>query len=115
MMARLPRIFGMLAAAILLAGCSHPESLTVAPAPTLPPPSPIGMEQMPAEPPLPPGSSKQDCDPTASLRPFPTKAEADDANVSKTRFIAASSLIRAEASELGRPVMIAAPRSAANS
>jgi polar amino acid transport system substrate-binding protein len=85
MMTRLPRIrrsgspLGLLATAIVLAGCSHPESLTVAPAPTLPPPSPIGMEQMPAEPPLPPGSSKQDCDPTASLRPFPTRAEADAA------------------------------------
>jgi polar amino acid transport system substrate-binding protein len=88
MMTRLPRMpriqrarsaLGLLAAAIVLAGCSHPESLTVAPAPTLPPPSPIGMEQMPAERPLPPGSSKQDCDPTASLRPFPNKAEADAA------------------------------------
>jgi polar amino acid transport system substrate-binding protein len=85
MMTRLPRIrragspLGLLATAIVLAACSHPESLTVAPAPTLPPPSPMGMEQMPAEPPLPPGSSKQDCDPTASLRPFPTRAEADAA------------------------------------
>jgi polar amino acid transport system substrate-binding protein len=82
---RMPRIqragssLGLLATAIVLAGCSHPESLTVATAPTLPQPMPIGMEQLPAEPPLPPGSSKQDCDPTASLRPFPTKAEADAA------------------------------------
>jgi polar amino acid transport system substrate-binding protein len=85
MMARLPRIrragcpLGLLATAIVLAGCSHPESLAVVSAPTLPPPMPIGMEQMPAEPALPPGSSKQDCDPTASLRPFGTKAEADAA------------------------------------
>jgi polar amino acid transport system substrate-binding protein len=70
---------GLLATAIVLAGCSHTESLTVAAAPTLPPPAPIGMEQLPPEPPLPPGSSKQDCDPTASLRPFPTRAEADAA------------------------------------
>jgi polar amino acid transport system substrate-binding protein len=82
---RMPRIqrarspLGLLAAAIVLAGCSHTESLTVAAAPTLPPPAPIGMEQLPPEPPLPPGSSKQDCDPTASLRPFPTRAEADAA------------------------------------
>jgi polar amino acid transport system substrate-binding protein len=85
MMTRLPRIrragsaLGLLATAIVLAGCSHPESLAVVTAPTLPPPTPIGMDQMPAQPPLPPGSSKQDCDPTASLRPFPTKAEADAA------------------------------------
>jgi polar amino acid transport system substrate-binding protein len=85
MMTRLPRIrrvassLGVLATAIVLAGCSHTESLTVATAPTLPPPTPIGMDQMPAQPPLPPGSSNQDCDPTASLRPFPTRAEADAA------------------------------------
>ncbi len=85
MMTGVPRIqrarscLGLLATAIVLAGCSHTESLTAATAPTLPPPVPIGMEQMPAEPPLPPGSSKQDCDPTASLRPFPTRAEADAA------------------------------------
>jgi polar amino acid transport system substrate-binding protein len=69
----------VLATAIVLAGCSHTESLTVATAPTLPPPTPLGMDQMPAQPPLPPGSSNQDCDPTASLRPFPTRAEADAA------------------------------------
>ncbi|MDT5256094.1 MAG: polar amino acid transport system substrate-binding protein [Mycobacterium sp.] len=85
MMTRLPRIrrvassLGVLATAIVLAGCSHTESLTVATAPTLPPPTPLGMDQMPAQPPLPPGSSNQDCDPTASLRPFPTRAEADAA------------------------------------
>jgi polar amino acid transport system substrate-binding protein len=85
MMTRLPRIrrvassLGVLATAIVLAGCGHTESLTVITAPTLPPPSPIGMDQMPAQPPLPPGSSNQDCDPTAGLRPFPTRAEADAA------------------------------------
>ena len=54
MMPRLPRMpricrpgsyLGMLATAILLAGCSHPESLTMATVPTLPPPTPAGMEQ----------------------------------------------------------------------
>jgi polar amino acid transport system substrate-binding protein len=88
MMIRLPRMpriqrarsrVGALATAVVLAGCSHAESLTVATAPTLPPPTPIGMEQMPPAPPLPPNNSGQDCDVTASLRPFGTKAEADAA------------------------------------
>jgi polar amino acid transport system substrate-binding protein len=88
MMARRPRMpriararacLGLLATAIVLAGCSHPEPLAVVTVPTLPPPAPMGMEQLPAEPALPPGSSKQDCDPTVSLRPFGTKAEADAA------------------------------------
>ncbi|HSS25105.1 MAG TPA: glutamate ABC transporter substrate-binding protein [Mycobacterium sp.] len=73
------RVCSVLATSIVLAGCSHTESLTVATAPTLPPPTPVGMNQMPPEPPLPQDDSSQDCNPTASLRPFPTKAEADAA------------------------------------
>jgi polar amino acid transport system substrate-binding protein len=81
-MVRLPRarrVCGALATSIVLAGCSHAESLTVAAVPTLPPPTPVGMDQMAPQPPLPADDSSQDCDPTASLRPFPTKAEADAA------------------------------------
>jgi polar amino acid transport system substrate-binding protein len=81
-MNRLPRICracAVLATAIMLAGCGRTESLTVATAPTLPPPTPVGMEQLSAEPPLPPDDSGQDCNATASLRPFGTKAEADAA------------------------------------
>jgi polar amino acid transport system substrate-binding protein len=81
-MTRLPRVRragAVLAAAIVLAGCGQTESLTVATAPTLPPPTPVGMDQMSAQPPLPPDDSSQDCNVTASLRPFPTKAEADAA------------------------------------
>ncbi|HEV7360981.1 MAG TPA: glutamate ABC transporter substrate-binding protein [Mycobacterium sp.] len=81
-MNRLPRIrraCAVLATAIVLAGCGRTESLTVATAPTLPPPTPVGMEQLSAKPPLPPDDSGQDCNATASLRPFPTKAEADAA------------------------------------
>ena len=81
-MTRLPRVRragAVLAAAIVLAGCGHTESLTVATAPTLPPPTPVGMDQMSAQPPLPPDDSSQDCNVTASLRPVPTKAEADAA------------------------------------
>jgi polar amino acid transport system substrate-binding protein len=81
-MTRLPRVrraCGVLATAIAVAGCGHTESLTVATVPTLPPPTPVGMEQMPPQPPLPPGNSTEDCNPTASLRPFPTKEQADAA------------------------------------
>jgi len=70
---------GALAATVVLAGCGHSESLTVATVPTLPPPTPSGMQQMSPEPPLPPDTTSQDCNPTASLRPFATKAEADAA------------------------------------
>ncbi|ORJ61090.1 glutamate ABC transporter substrate-binding protein [Mycobacterium simiae] len=82
-MNRLPRTRRACAAlgtAVLLAGCGHTESLTVATAPTLPPPTPVGMQQLPPAPPLPPDAAAQeDCNATASLRPFATKAEADAA------------------------------------
>ncbi|WP_301145745.1 glutamate ABC transporter substrate-binding protein [Mycobacterium simiae] len=82
-MNRLPRTRRACAAlgtAVLLAGCGHTESLTVATAPTLPPPTPVGMQQLPPAPPLPPDAAAQeDCNATASLGPFATKAEADAA------------------------------------
>ncbi|OBA80495.1 ABC transporter substrate-binding protein [Mycobacterium sp. 1164966.3] len=67
------------AAAVMLAGCAHPAPPKVAPVPTLPRPTPVGMEEMPPESPLPPDTASEDCNPTASLRPFPNKAEADAA------------------------------------
>jgi len=76
---RLRRVCRVLATAVVLAGCSHTESLTVATAPTLPPPTPVGMDQLPPQPPLPRDDSTENCNPTASLRPFATKAEADAA------------------------------------
>jgi polar amino acid transport system substrate-binding protein len=63
----------------LLAGCSHPAPMTVMPAPTLPPPTPAGMQELPPQQPRPPDHNSDDCDRTASLRPFPTKDEADAA------------------------------------
>jgi polar amino acid transport system substrate-binding protein len=81
-MVRLPgirRVCSVLATSIVLAGCSHTESLRVTTAPTLPPPTPVGMDQLPPEPPLPQDDSSQNCNPTASLRPFATRAEADAA------------------------------------
>lgn len=81
-MKRLPRVRRaaiLLALAVVLAGCGHSEPLKMETTPTLPLPTPVGMEVMPVAPPLPPDNSSQDCNPTASLRPFPTKAEADAA------------------------------------
>lgn len=76
---RIQRACSVLGTAMVLAACSHAEPLIVATVPTLPPPTPVGMEQLPPEPPLPRDNTEEDCNPTASLRPFPTKAEADAA------------------------------------
>lgn len=73
---------GALAALITaacLAACGQPVDTASPAMPTLPPPSPPGMEQLPAEAAQPPDTSQNDCDRTASLRPFPTRAQADDA------------------------------------
>ena len=53
--------------------------MVVTPAPTLPPPTPAGMQEMPPLPPLPPDKTADDCNPTASLRPFSDPADADAA------------------------------------
>jgi polar amino acid transport system substrate-binding protein len=80
MRARPPRILcAALAAATVLAGCGHSGAMVVTPAPTLPPPSPAGMQEMPPQPPLPPDTTADNCNPTASLRPFDNPADADAA------------------------------------
>jgi polar amino acid transport system substrate-binding protein len=80
MMSRAPRILGAaLTAATVLAGCAHSASMAPAPVPTLPPPTPAGMQEIPPQPPLRPDRSADKCNPTASLRPFATQAEADAA------------------------------------
>jgi len=77
--ARLARIVAVtMAAATLLSGCSSTEYLVPPQVPTLAPPSPAGMEELPPQPPGPP-DPEEDCDPTASLRPFTNKVESDAA------------------------------------
>jgi polar amino acid transport system substrate-binding protein len=76
---RPPRILCALAAAVVLAGCGQSGAMVVAPAPTLPPPTPAGMQEMAPQPPLPPDKTADDCNPTASLRPFDNPADADTA------------------------------------
>jgi polar amino acid transport system substrate-binding protein len=80
MRARPPRLLcAALAAATVLAGCGQSGAMVVTPAPTLPPPSPAGMQEMPPQPPLPPDRTADNCNPTASLRPFDNPADADAA------------------------------------
>jgi polar amino acid transport system substrate-binding protein len=71
--------FAALAIATVLAGCSESGAMAVAPVPTLPPPTPAGMQEMPPKPPLPPDKSADSCNPTASLRPFTDPVDADAA------------------------------------
>ncbi len=70
--------------AAALGACGQPADVVAPPAPMLAPPTPAGMEQLPPEPPEPLDKTADTCDRTASLRPFPTKAEADAA-VAKIR------------------------------
>ncbi|MDT7739811.1 MAG: polar amino acid transport system substrate-binding protein, partial [Mycobacterium sp.] len=80
MRARPPRLLcAALAAATVLAGCGQSGAMVVTPAPTLPPPSPAGMQEIPPQPPLPPDRTADNCNPTASLRPFDNPADADAA------------------------------------
>lgn len=70
-----------LAAAALLAcvtACGPPPATPVAPTLTLAPPTPAGMQELPPQRAAKP-SPTEDCDRTASLRPFTTRAEAQEA------------------------------------
>ena len=78
------RIVCALAAALVLAGCSESAAMVATPVPTMPPPTPAGMQEMPPQPPLTPDKSADSCNPTASLRPFDNPADADAA-VAKIR------------------------------
>ncbi|GAA4638521.1 glutamate ABC transporter substrate-binding protein [Mycolicibacterium sediminis] len=71
------RVLAVLATAVLLAGCSESAPAINTPSVTLAPPTPAGMEEAPPEPPQVPVADEDDC--TASLRPFPTTSQAEDA------------------------------------
>lgn len=62
-----------------LTGCGHTEFVAATAVPKLPPPTPAGMEELAPEAPQPPEAGTEDCDATASLRPFRSKAEAEAA------------------------------------
>ena len=63
----------------VLAGCTPPSEPDEPPAPTLAPPTPAGMERLEPTQAQPPDPKENDCDRTASLRPFAAKSEADAA------------------------------------
>ncbi len=67
------------AAVAVLTGCGRSEYLTPDPVPTLAPPTPAGMQELAPAPPQLPDPRDSDCDLTASLRPFPNRADADAA------------------------------------
>ena len=63
----------------VLTGCAQPSEPDEPPAPTLAPPTPAGMERLEPTQAQPPDPKENDCDRTASLRPFASKSEADAA------------------------------------
>ncbi|MGV0838447.1 glutamate ABC transporter substrate-binding protein [Mycolicibacterium thermoresistibile] len=65
--------------ALLLTSCGQSTSMVPAPEVVLDPPAPSGLEELPPRPAQIPDPAAEDCDRTASLRPFATRAEADDA------------------------------------
>jgi len=68
-----------LAAAVLLSGCGEAASVMQTPALTLAPPAPAGMEEVTPEPVRAPEEPEDECNRTASLRPFDNQNEADAA------------------------------------
>lgn len=66
-----------LAVVALLSGCTQVAPVAQVPGVTLAPPTPAGMEQLEPAPPGPPPPDNEAC--TASLRPFPSEAMADEA------------------------------------
>ncbi|MCT7658655.1 glutamate ABC transporter substrate-binding protein [Mycobacterium deserti] len=73
------KLGALLAAAAMLTGCGQAASVMPSPMVTLAPPTPAGMEEMPPQPARAPVEPEDECNRTASLRPFDTKAEADAA------------------------------------
>jgi polar amino acid transport system substrate-binding protein len=69
----------LLAAIAVLAGCGRTEAVAPVPTVTISPPTPAGMAEISPEPVKPPASNNDNCNRTASLRPFPNKTQADAA------------------------------------
>lgn len=83
-MSTLKRLLIVAFAAATVGACAQPVDPADPPVPTLAPPSPAGMEELPVTTGQPIEQPDTSCDRTVSLRPFPTKAEADAA-VAKIR------------------------------
>jgi polar amino acid transport system substrate-binding protein len=73
------RLGVVLIAAVVLTGCGQASSAMPTPGVTLAPPAPAGMEEVAPEPVRAPVEQEDECNRTASLRPFSNRAEADAA------------------------------------
>jgi polar amino acid transport system substrate-binding protein len=69
----------LLAATALLSGCGQAASVVPTPGVTLAPPTPAGIKELAPQPVQLPIPDADTCNRTASLRPFPTKAQAQAA------------------------------------
>jgi polar amino acid transport system substrate-binding protein len=78
-MTRLKLLCVAIAMVTVLAGCGRAEGVAPTPTLSLPPPTPAGMEELPPELVPVPENTDDECDLTASLRPFSNKADADEA------------------------------------
>jgi polar amino acid transport system substrate-binding protein len=67
------------AMATVLAGCGSAEGVAPTPSLSLPPPTPAGMEELAPKLVPVPENTDDECDLTASLRPFGNRADADEA------------------------------------
>jgi polar amino acid transport system substrate-binding protein len=72
------KLWILLTAAMVLSGCAQGAAVMPTPGVTLAPPTPAGMAELPPQPARPP-TEEEDCNRTASLRPFNTRAEAEAA------------------------------------
>ena len=71
-------VLSIAVAAVLTAGCGHAQFVPTQPQLSLPAPTPAGMEEM-APQAATPAPTQEDCNRTASMRPFADKAQADAA------------------------------------
>ena len=69
----------LFAGLLLLTGCAQAAPVMPAPGVTLAPPTPAGMEELSPQPVRRQTNNEENCDRTASLRPFTNKADADAA------------------------------------
>jgi polar amino acid transport system substrate-binding protein len=79
MSARVKKLAATVAAAAVLAGCGQASSVMPMPGVTLAPPTPAGMEEVAPAPMRAQQEPDDECNRTASLRPFPDQAQQDAA------------------------------------
>lgn len=73
------KVLILLATVLVVAGCAQTAPALTVPALTLSPPTPAGMQELTPRPVQVPSPEADNCDRTASLRPFSDKADADAA------------------------------------